>query len=108
MASQNRVTHLLEKLRALNEESKTREPQVLELPESGNETIQTLHSTFERCLSPMLEARFKFCGNWKNAHLSQDWLSLSEIKDWRQNKKLVEWINLSIENSYDSEPPGGV
>lgn len=108
MASEDRSTQLLERLRSLNEGDKSRAPQTIEPAEPPRDTILTLNDTFSRPLSPMLEQRFKFCGTWKNAHLSQDWLGLSQIRNWRKNAKLVEWVNLSIENSYGSEPPGGV
>jgi hypothetical protein len=108
MKSQDRIFHLLEQLKALNAASPGRGTQEIASPDTNIGPIATLEEGFLRKLSPMLEARFRFCGAWTNAHLSQDWLSLEQIRNWRQNRKLVEWVNLSKENSYDSEPPGGV
>lgn len=108
MPNETRVALLLERLKARNEEDKERGPQTIEPAESPADTIQTLSGEHQRPLSPMLMDRFRFCGTWNNAHLSQDWLSLSQINDWRANAKLVEWVDLSIENSFGPEPPGGV
>ncbi len=61
-----------------------------------------------RPLSPMLAERFRFCGEWRHAHLSKTWLSLEQINNWSSNPTLKRWIDLSIENTYENEPPGGV
>ena len=66
--------------------------------------IRTLDDNFYRPLSPMLKERFQFCSSWENSYLSQNWLSLSEIENWEKNNKIVQWVELRCENSYQGEP----
>lgn len=73
-------------------------------PEMPCEKIRTLDYDFLRPISPMLKRRFEFCSSWRNAYLSQDWLSLQEINNWKSNQRLCEWVDLRKENSYPGEP----
>lgn len=72
-------------------------------PEKFNDKILTLSDGVYKPLSKMLQERFDFCGEWKNAYLSQDWLSLSSINNWQNSKKILEWIELRKENSYPGD-----
>jgi len=73
-------------------------------PDNHCKKIKTLDCDFYRPLSPMLTKRFEFCSHWKDAYLSQDWLSLQEINSWEENKKICELIALRKENSYKGDP----
>lgn len=73
-------------------------------PEKIHKKIRTLDYNFFREISPMLRERFEFCSKWENAYLSQDWLSLEEINNWKTNKTLCTWVDLRKENSYPGEP----
>lgn len=82
-------------------------------PEDVDNKISTLSSGTYRPLSQMLRERFDFCGEWKNAYLSQDWLPLSSINNWGGDKKISDWVNIRKENSYpgdllEDHPPENV
>ncbi|MFE8647278.1 hypothetical protein ACFX58_19550 [Sphingomonas sp. NCPPB 2930] len=69
--------------------------------------IATLEKGTFKSLSPMLKQRFDFCSHWSNVNLSQDWLSLREIKGYEKNETLKQWVDLRIEN-WDHVPPASV
>jgi len=74
-------------------------------PSDSCDKIRTLDYSFFMPLSPMLKKRFEFCSYWKDAYLSQDWLSIQEINDWKKNKKIRELIDLRKENyCYPGQP----
>jgi hypothetical protein len=96
---------LLNQLRKLNE-SLGYTDQRLGTPEPLGE-ILTLERGFFRPLTAMLRARFDFCASWKDACITKDWLSLSEIKEYVNNRRIVELISLRIEN-WNGFPPQSV
>ncbi len=77
---------------------------VIAPPEDVCEKIRTLDYNFFRPISPMLRERFEFCSVWRNAYLSQDWLSLQDINNWKSNKIICDWVDLRKDNSYPGEP----
>lgn len=104
---ENKTKELLDRVRARNDNDPDREPQELKPVSSSLTTIKTFAGDFRRPLSPMLKARFGYCGTWINAELSQNWLDLDEIENFRNDPTLTEWIGLRIENN-ETMPPASV
>ncbi|NMG72731.1 hypothetical protein [Parazoarcus communis] len=105
--ARDQTIYLLEKMKNRNSRDPNHGTQILGASEPLLE-ISTFADSFVRPLSPMLRSRFQFCGSWKNARLSQNWLSLTEIRDAKNNETLSKWVALRTENSYDNDPPGCV
>lgn len=79
-------------------------------PHSGEELdslpgIMTLLPGHYRPLSPMLKQRFLQMGRWSDAHLSQDWLDISEVNRWPTIAPILRRLELRKEN-WDFIPPG--
>jgi hypothetical protein len=102
----SRTLDLLLRMQAQNDDDLDRGGQRLHPPDRGTE-ICMLDASVTRPLSPMLQARYRFCGHWQNARLSQDWLSLGEIASAMTNNAIREAIKLRVEN-WDFVPPATV
>lgn len=105
-AGDSRTLELLLELKQRNEVDAERGEQRLYPAEQGAE-ICTLDAVIRRPLSPMLQARFSFCGRWENARLSQDWLGLDEIAAGVGNIAIREALALRFEN-WDFVPPATI
>lgn len=102
------VLALLRRMKALNDADPSREEHDVLPPDKPATHITTLDGQTIRPLSPMLQARFDFAGAWRDARLSQNWLSLAEIGAANNDPQIAESIAIRTENSYGEEPPGGV
>jgi hypothetical protein len=100
----DRIHNLLKRLKKENDDDLDHGEQLISPPDTNQKKIKTLNNDVYRPLSPMLMARFNYCGKWTNANLEQDWLSISEIDAWEHNDRLKKWIDLRIEN-WDHCPP---
>jgi len=104
----NKTLKLLERMRDQNLlEVEDHDEQELFPAQLFRNEISTMELGALRPLSPMLKARFSFCGSWINARLSQNWLSLTEIQEIDQNPVASEWMQLRREN-WDHVPPQSV
>lgn len=102
------VLALSRRMKDLNDADSSREEHRVLPPETPATHIATLDGRLTRPLSSMLQARFDFAGAWKDARLSQNWLSLAEIKGAKDDPQIAESIAIRTENNYGDEPPGGV
>jgi hypothetical protein len=67
----------------------------LESPDITINNIATLSGGVKK-LSPMLAARYKFCGKWKNATASQTWLGLKDVNKSFTNSKINKAFKLRL------------
>lgn len=104
---QRRVAELLKKIQERNEKDPDHGEQILYPCGDHEHLIQMLDDKYARPLSPMLRARFAFVARWVNAHLDQDWLGLEDIKNFKSDSVLMEWVDLRIEN-WEKFPPASV
>ena len=98
---------LLNRIRDYNENAPDRRHHLIEPPARQLNYIATLAPDRLRPLSPMLQARFDYCGTWHDADLNQNWLSQTAIANYRNNPILSKWIELRSEN-WNWAPPGSV
>lgn len=89
---------LLEDLR-IERESNPDEllPHALKPASRTHSRIPTLKPGVYRDASPMIAARFRFAGTWKNAWPGQTWLGIDEIKAAGKNRKILKQLKTRAE-----------
>lgn len=101
------TTKLLDRIRDYNNNAPDRRHHLIEPRLHPIDYIATLAYNRNRPLSPMLRARFDYCGTWHDADLNQNWLSQTAISHYRNNPTLAQLIKQRIRN-WDWTPPGCV
>lgn len=107
LEQRKRILYLLDKIKTANENDPEHGEQALYKSSKSHEKIQTLDDNITRSITPMLEARFNYSALWINAYLDQNWLGLDDIKNYKNDAVLMEWIRLRLEN-WDHLPPATV
>lgn len=107
LEQQRRIFYLLDEIRNANENDPDHGEQNLYPSLTSVGGIQTFDENITRPITPMLEARFNYAALWVNASLDQNWLGLNDIKNYKSDAVLMEWVGLRLEN-WDNLPPASV